>query len=302
MAIEKVLILFLDGIGLGDDTEANPFMRHKLPFVDSLLGGRRIWRGNAGYSNAQATLLGLDATLGISGLPQSGTGQTAILTGLNAPQSLGRHYGPYPNDRLKSMLADHSLFTRLLARNHGVAYAGAYPEQFHKRLERKTERISANTRAAVSAGLKLRGLDELAAGRAVSGLLTNQHWRNWGHDLPLLTPSQAGANLVRLTEDHALTYFEFWYTDVVGHKQDMAQAEELLTLLDGFIAGITHAIDPTSTLFLIISDHGNLEDLSTKQHTTNPALALAIGADHHLTGQRLHTTMDIAPLVLDLLG
>jgi len=301
MSTEKVIIVFLDGVGLGEDkAETNPFAAHQMPFLQSLLDGRKPILANAGYSNGTATLLGLDAGLDVAGLPQSGTGQTAILTGRNAPAELGQHSGPYPNRELKAMLAEGNLFADLLARNRPVAYAGAYPDGFLNRLKRGKGRLSANTRAALLAGLKIRGPNDLQAGRAVSGLLTNQYWQEWGYDVPLLTPQQAGAQLVDLAQDHVLTYFEFWYTDVVGHKQDMDQAQQLLDLLDPFFAGIVAAVDLEKTLVLIISDHGNFEDLSTKHHTPNPAMALAIGREHRLAAERLRSLPDIAPVVVNL--
>jgi hypothetical protein len=302
MAVEKVLIIFLDGVGLGDDAEANPFSSHPLPFLSSLLDGHKPLKANAGYSNGQAALLGLDAVLGVPGLPQSATGQTAILTGHNAPALLGEHYGPYPNQPLRELLSADSLFAQLLRRGQPVAYASAYPDGFLQRLQRGTERLSANTRAAYDAGLKLRGVSDLQAGRAISGMLTNEHWQSWGYQVPSLNARQAGAQLVGLTDDHALTYFEFWYTDVVGHKQDADAAQHVLTLLDDFFAGIFDAADLKQTLLLVISDHGNFEDLSTKQHTDNPALTLVGGAGQEDAVGRLKSLTDIAPLVLDLLG
>ncbi|MFQ5576012.1 MAG: peptidase [Anaerolineae bacterium] len=301
MPAPRLIICFLDGVGLGSDSpETNPFARYPMPFVRQLLNGQSILQAAAGHSNGRATLLGLDAALGVPGLPQSATGQTAILTGLNAPAALGRHYGPYPNAPLKTMLAEHNLFSRLLARRQPVAYAGAYPDRFLDRLGRGTERLSANTRAARYAGLKLRGPADLQAGRALSGLLTNRYWQTWGYNVPLLTPRQAGEQLVGLSRDHALTYFELWYTDVIGHKQDMNRAGEVLALLDDFLAGIGHSMD-AGTLLLLISDHGNFEDLSTKQHTPNPALCLAVGTEHRRAAP-LRTLTDIAPFALNLLA
>jgi hypothetical protein len=302
MSVEKILIVFLDGVGLGeDDAGANPFAGHPLPFLSRCLDGRKPLRRNGGYSNGQAALLGLDAGLGVAGLPQSGTGQTAILTGLNAPAILGEHDGPYPNQRLRALLAEQNIFKRLLEAGKPVAYASAYPDRFLNRLKRGKGRLSANTRAALDAGLKIRGPEELQAGRAISGMLTNRYWREWGYDVPLLSPQEVGTRFVALAQDHALTFFEFWYTDVVGHRQDIGQAHHLLDLLDGFFEGIVEAANLETTLLLIISDHGNFEDLTTKQHTANPALALLIGQAHLAAAQRLSSTIDFAPLIVDLL-
>ena len=233
--------------------------------------------------------------MGVPGLPQSGTGQTTILTGVNAPALLGRHYGPYPNQPLRELLSNGNLFHKLLLAGKPVAFANAYPDQFLDRLDRGTERLSANSRAAHLAGLKLRGPEELKAGRAVSSLLTNEYWRQWGYEVPELTGAEAGAQLVRLTEDHALTYFEFWYSDVAGHRQDQDLATYVLRLLDDFISGILDALYLSRSLLLILSDHGNFEDLSTPKHTHNPALTMLVGAGHRDIAPRLLSLQDVTP-------
>jgi 2,3-bisphosphoglycerate-independent phosphoglycerate mutase len=302
MMIQRLLILFLDGVGLGDDDpEINPFMQADLPTLRSLLGGRRPVRANGGLSTRHATLLPLDAQLGIPGLPQSGTGQTTILTGVNAPALLGRHYGPYPNQPLRDLLGDGSLFRQLLAAGQPVAFANAYPDRFLDRLGRGTERLSANTRAALLAGLKLRGPVDLKAGRAVSALLTNEYWRNWGYDMPELSAGDAGAQLARLADDHALTYFEFWYTDVAGHRQDRDLSLHVLNMLDQFIGGAVKALDLSRSLLMVVSDHGNFEDWRTPKHTPNPALTLLVGAGHQTMASRLQSLQDVTPFVKAIL-
>jgi 2,3-bisphosphoglycerate-independent phosphoglycerate mutase len=294
--IERLLILFLDGVGLGDDDpEANPFMHADLPALRSLLGGQRLVRANGGLSTRHATLLPLDAQLGIPGLPQSGTGQTTILTGVNAPALLGRHYGPYPNQPLRDLLDNGSLFRQLRMAGQPVAFANAYPDRFLDRLGRGTERLSANTRAALLAGLKLRGPVDLKAGRAVSALLTNEYWRNWGYDMPELSAGDAGAQLARLTDDHALTYFEFWYTDVAGHRQDRDLSLYVLHMLDEFIGGAVEALDLSRSLLMVVSDHGNFEDWRTPKHTHNPALTLLVGAGHRTMASCLQSLQDVTP-------
>jgi len=302
MTTDRILVLFLDGVGLGDDDpEANPFMQVKLPTLERLLNGRRLVRSSAGYSTPYATLLPLDAQMGVPGLPQSGTGQTTILTGINAPALLGHHYGPYPNQPLRELLNNGSLFRQLLSAGKPAAFANAFPDRFLNRLGRGTERLSANTRAALMAGLKLRGPLDLKAGRAISSLLTNEYWSQWGYDVPQLSPAEAGAQLARLTDDHALTYLEFWYTDVAGHRQDPELSAHVLHMLDEFIGGIVDTLDLGRSLLTVLSDHGNFEDLSTPKHTYNPALGLVVGAGHQSMAPHLRSLQDVTPALKTLL-
>ncbi|MBI3975273.1 MAG: metalloenzyme, partial [Armatimonadetes bacterium] len=90
-----VLLLFLDGVGLGEeDPQHNPWVRAPTPALRALLG--RPLAGQERIERDGVLLIPTDATLGVPGLPQSATGQTALLTGLNAPALIGRHVTAYP--------------------------------------------------------------------------------------------------------------------------------------------------------------------------------------------------------------
>ncbi len=298
----RTVIIFLDGVGLGDaNPEANPFMHARMPTLEALFGVPHLTGEAAGTITDRAALLGLDAALGVGGLPQSATGQTTILTGHNAPARLGEHYGPYPNDTLRDMLREDNLFRTLLATGQPVAYANAYPERFLDRLRRGKGRLSANTQAAFLAGLKIRSGQDLQRGRALGALLTNEFWPEPGFKLPPLSARQAGRQLVALAADHRLTFFEFWYTDLLGHKQKRAESIDILQKLDEFLAGIFEALDER-TLLMVISDHGNFEDWRTNKHTPNPALTIVSGAGFQRVAAQLTTLRDIKPALLTYFG
>ncbi len=295
MSKKSVIVLFLDGVGLGEaNPEVNPFMHGGWPTAHKLLGVPHLTRETAGTVTEQAALLALDACLGVAGLPQSGTGQTTILTGHNAPAAIGEHYGPYPNQPLRKILAQENIFTALLQAGEPVAYANAYPTRFLERVERGKGRLSANTRAAFMAGLKLRSGQDLQQGRALSALISNDFWPEPDFERPPLTARQAGTQFVALAADHTLTFFEFWYTDLLGHKQARPESVEILQILDDFLAGILAALTE-NTLLMVISDHGNFEDWTIKKHTNNPALTLLAGSGVQTVAPRLHSLMDIKP-------
>ena len=92
-----ILLLFLDGIGLGDDNpDVNPFVVAKMPDLTALTNGKRWLRDTGRQESERAIFIPTDPRLGVAGRPQSATGQAAILTGKNVPQLLGEHYGPKP--------------------------------------------------------------------------------------------------------------------------------------------------------------------------------------------------------------
>lgn len=299
---KRVLIIFLDGVGLGEaNAEVNPFMHVEMAQLKKWLGTSQLTRETAGSSTELARLLAVDARLGVPGLPQSGTGQTAILTGLNAPEANGGHYGPYPNGHLRDMLAAHSLFKTLHDLGHPVAYANAYPDRFLDRIRRGKGRTSANTNAAVMAGLRLRSRRDLERGRAIPAMLRSEFWPETGVELPALNASQAGEQLAALAQDYRLTFFEFWYSDWIGHKMDRDQSIWILEQLDQFIAAALESVDLTETLVLVVSDHGNFEDWTTKKHTDHPSLAIVAGQNIQLLASQLKALTDVKPLVLSYL-
>ncbi|MBK7229408.1 MAG: hypothetical protein IPH97_11230 [Ignavibacteriales bacterium] len=94
--MNPVLMIFIDGIGIGKkDYEFNPFFKYGFKTFENIFG--EIPHLENQYLNKNGYyLFPTDATLGVDGLPQSGTGQVSIFCGINAPQLVGKHFGPFP--------------------------------------------------------------------------------------------------------------------------------------------------------------------------------------------------------------
>ena len=280
------LFLFLDGVGLGtDDPEINPFARAEMPALQELLGGRRLLLdalpdSSSPLETGRATLLALDACLGVPGPPQSATGQAALLTGQNVPAQLGYHYGPKPNPEVTAHLRNGNLFSFLRRNRYRPALLNAYPPRYFHAIESGRRLYSAIPLAVTSAGIPLRTQADLLLGQALSADFTAEGWRTQlgFPDTPLLEPDQAGKTLGRLAQEMDFAMFEYWLSDYAGHKQDMGQACRILETFDRVLGGLLNSWDDETGLILITSDHGNLEDLGTRHHTRNAVPALVIGA------------------------
>lgn len=299
----KFLFLFVDGVGLGaDDPTSNPLSRTHLPALNGLLGGQPLLAEAAPFEGERATLLALDACLGVPGLPQSATGQATLLTGLNVAGMLGYHYGPKPNPAVAEIIQRGSLFSRLTQAGRRAGLLNAYPPRYFEAIQSGRRLYSAIPLAVTGAGLALRTQADLQAGRALSADFTAQGWRNHlGLDgIPLLSAHAAGQRLAGLAQENDFSFFEYWLSDYAGHQQDMAAAGALLATFDAVLAGLLAAWDDRNGLILITSDHGNLEDLSTRRHTRNPAPGLLIG-ERRLRqefAQGLHDLAGVAPAIL----
>ena len=302
---KRAFLLFLDGVGLGEDDSAiNPLAADAYPTLAALLEGRRPVAATGRLSTAAAELIPTDAALGVPGRPQSATGQAAIVTGINAAQRLGEHYGPRPDARVRAVLDEGSLFRGLAEAGRAPYFCNAYPQGYFDAVARGKRLLSAVPYAATLGGQALATHLDLSAGRALSADFTNQAWREelGYHDAPLYTPHAAGAQLWALSQPFDFVFFEVWQTDVLGHAQDRAGAIRLLQRFDGFLAGLLEAADLTQTLIIVTSDHGNVEDCRHGKHTTNPALTLLLGADRQRHAAQIHDLTGFAPAVMEFLG
>lgn len=298
----SLLFIFLDGIGLGaNDPNKNPFARIQMPNLENLLGGRKLVSGSAPYVGERATLLSLDATLGVPGLPQSATGQAVLLTGVNVPAQIGEHYGPKPNPAVAKYLLNGNLFSQMRLAGRSAALLNAYPPRYFHSVDSGKRLYSSIPLAVTSAGLRLFSKDDLFAGRALSADFTGAGWASMlgFPDVPILSPKEAGRRMALLAARYDFSMFEYWSTDYAGHKQDMPWAMEQLATFDGVVGGMMEAWDP-GDLVLITSDHGNMEDLSTRRHTEAPVPAILIGpeADRATFAEGLTDLSGIAPAIM----
>jgi 2,3-bisphosphoglycerate-independent phosphoglycerate mutase len=332
--LTRVLLLFVDGVGLGDDDAAcNPFVAARLPHLGALLDGRSITRDAAPFHASDASLVAVDATLGHDGIPQSGTGQAALLTGANAVTMHGRHFGPWVPARLQRLVRDESVLASAQAAGCSIAFANAYPEEVlqlvaageraagqppgagsstgdtqpggsaaARRRRTPTFLRAGPPLAALGAGVLTRHTAALERGEAVASEITNDGWRTTlgRTTVPVIAAAQAGRNLAAIAGAHRLTLFAHYATDYAGHRRDMSGAIQSLERLDAFVGGIVSAL-PDDALLFLLSDHGNIEDVRTG-HTRNPALGMVAGKGHALLSRRLESLMDVAPTILDVLS
>jgi 2,3-bisphosphoglycerate-independent phosphoglycerate mutase len=301
----RILFIFLDGIGLGsDDPKVNPLARAEMPFLGTLLAGRNLTATAAPFSTDRAALLALDANLGVTGLPQSATGQAVLLTGINIPAELGYHYGPKPNPLVAAFLkTGDTLFSRLRAEGKHAALLNAYPPRYFSGIESGKRLYSSIPLAYTSAGYALFTQADYFTGLALSADFTGLGWRSMLGitDAPTFSAHAAGQKLGELAQETDFSLFEYWASDYAGHKQDMLWATTQMEAFDGVLEGLVSVWNTTEDLILVTSDHGNMEDLSTRRHTAAPVPALVIGRQHARFTEALTDLTGITPRIIDLL-
>jgi 2,3-bisphosphoglycerate-independent phosphoglycerate mutase len=315
----SLIFIFIDGVGLAPAGPDNPLADAATPVLRALLGGpltleqvgpeagdgRLRTHNQSQASSLQPPILfkAIDATLGVAGLPQSGTGHTALLAGVNAPALHGHHQPHFPPVALRPLLAEQSIFRRVVERGGRATFANAFGPGYWEAVAARKIRRSASVIAAEGAGLRFRDGDDLRAGRAISWDVTGAAMVARGIDTQLVAPHQAGANLARLAHDNDLVFYESFLPDLAGHgrmttdnrprtsatdgaepqpsiagrrSSAAGQVRAVMATLDGLIGGALAALRPTDTL-LITSDHGNVESLAAPAHTRNPVPLLVVG-------------------------
>ncbi|HEY0005780.1 MAG TPA: hypothetical protein VGB17_13305 [Pyrinomonadaceae bacterium] len=290
----SVLLFFIDGLGIGARGPDNPFdgLEAAAPLA--------VFEDQEYEPIFDGRLAPTDACLGVEGRPQSASGQTTILTGVNAPALLGYHKQGFPNEALREILAEHSIFRQL--RRAGVGpntFANAYTSSF---FSNRPRRISATTVAVEAGGLRFRTLEDLRAGKAVFQDFTNGMLITRGENLSPCTPEEAGRTLARIAQEHSFTLYEYFITDKLGHAQDMDSARMVLSNLARFVRTLLSRLDLERSTVILTSDHGNIEDLSTRNHTLNPVPTLVWGVQHERIARSVRTLADITPAIVRLLA
>lgn len=291
--MNSALLIFIDGLGIGSRGPQNP--------CDGLDGAEPLAQFKDGSLTTihDGIVVPTDASLGVDGRPQSASGQTTILTGINAPALLGYHKQGFPNEAMREIIREHSIFLQLKrAGVEPVTFANTYTQRF---FDERPRWVSATTAAVEAAGLAFRRVDDLRAGRAVYQDFTNAVLIERGEEVSLRTPEEAAIVLASVVSQNRFTLYEYFITDKVGHQQDMASARIVLTNLAAFVRELLKRIDLGKTSVILTSDHGNIEDLSTRNHTLNAVPTIVWGNHRERIAVRIRNLADITPAIVETL-
>ena len=289
----SVILFFIDGLGIGGKGDENPlfgladaeplahFIEDETPRT---LGG---------------VLARTDPRLGVEGRPQSASGQTTILTGVNAPLTLGYHKQGFPNEAMRQIIAEHSIFRQLDERTIGPnIFANTYTPRF---FTEKPRWKSATTCAVEASSVRFNRLPDLLGRKSLFHDFTNRSLRQMGFDVPLFSPVDAAEILSAFPNRYRFTLYEHFITDKIGHDQDMERARIHLPQLAEFIRETLDRLDPENTTFILTSDHGNVEDLSVRNHTLNDVPTIVWGRRSAEIAEQIRDLTHITPAILRLL-
>lgn len=307
-----IYFIFVDGVGIGPDGPDNPFYQSKTTFLPFFQGGLRLPDGTP--------VKAIDATLGVPGRPQSASGQTALFCGVNPLDADSGHLNGYPNQGLRRIIRAGNLFSELEQRGLPWLFANAYPvysrlfqpehaliqadgsilfsEEFPVEFRR---RLSVTSCMMLSVGRRPMGENEILAGRALYQDYSNHSLREKGLELPEFSPLQAAEILFQAGRDRSLLLYEYFQTDVSAHHPERQTTLEVVKGLDSLVGRLLELLDPRRDTLLLCSDHGNLEDLSTRRHTLNPVPLLTWGRLAAPIRKSTESISDLVPALLKVI-
>ncbi|EOQ87657.1 metalloenzyme domain protein [Leptospira yanagawae serovar Saopaulo str. Sao Paulo = ATCC 700523] len=305
-----IFYVFLDGVGITNyDPNTNPFSRYAKGFL-APLGGISKEDLDLPIAASNIHYLKTDAHMGVPGLPQSATGQTALWTGIPGPKVLGRHVSGFPTITLRKIIAKYSMIKVLNENGILSDFLNCFSPPYLKHVEEKPKLVSASTLVQLASGRPLKNFEDLRGERGLYMDLTHEIMGTLGIDMlksgdPLLEkrdPYLLGTKCFQRFSHYQLTLYEYFLTDKVGHAMDWEKAEKVIHNLELFFKGLLTTMDPKKDLLIVSSDHGNMEDLSQKNHTENPAATILYGKDADRFAENIHSLADIVPEVYKTFG
>jgi hypothetical protein len=179
-------------------------------------------------------------------------------------------------------------------------FANMFSKAYDQAVAAGKRKHTASTLSALAGGIRLRRIPDLIAGLAVYQDMTNEILVQMGEQVPIISPFEAGRNLGNLALKYDFTLYEYFQTDIKGHKQLWDEAISLVERIDSFMGGFLSVIEEEDVAWILTSDHGNIEDFLVKGHTTNPVPALC-WSNRLVNWPKWASLEDVTPGILKLL-
>jgi phosphopentomutase len=292
-------MIFIDGVGIGKkDYEFNPFFKYGFKTFEKIFGETPHLEKQCLDKNG-TFCFPTDANLGVVGLPQSGTGQVSIFCGVNAPEIVGKHFGPFPYSTTIPILAEKNIFKTFKELGKSAYFANAYPKVFFDYIQSGKTRLNTTALACKQSGVKLNTVTDVRKGHALTAEITNERWnRRLNYKLNVIKPETAAKRLLKITLENNFTLYEFFLTDHLGHGRIINEFDDIYNNLDRFLLAVISEMNQREVTLIICSDHGNFEDLSVKTHTFNPALTITTGMYARNLAEEIHDLTEIKPIII----
>ncbi len=297
--MDSILLIFIDGLGIGkNDSHSNPFV--KYGFNTFTTHFNQVPTLDNSFLNCNGKFLfPIDANLGVAGIPQSGTGQASLFCGFNAAKHAGIHFGPFPHSTTHNMIKENHILKYYSNKRGGSFYANAYPKPFFEYLKSGKTRLGVTALYCKMNNVRFNTITDIRKGKALTSELTNRRWNErLGYTLSSIKPQTAARRLLRISSTFKYTHYEFYLFDHMGHLRIKNEFKQIFNDLDLFLSTILTEFNYEKLTVIICADHGNIEDISDKKHTRNPALTITAGKHGEKLSTSIKSLQDVKPQII----
>ena len=226
-----------------------------------------------------------------TGSPESATGQSTLLTGVNVPQAIGGHYGPKPDPRIRAIMQEAQPSRPACPRpGRKARLLNAYPDSYFEAI-----RSGRRLHAAIPLAFALAEipLGDRERSRPGTGRLRRFHRARMAHagcggpSTPVLNPEDGGPALADLCARKRFHDVRPLAAGLRGALRRDARRRPVVERAGPRDRRESLEVVRKSNLTVLLSsDHGNMEDLSDKGHTRNAVPVLALGPGCEETDHR----------------
>ena len=140
--------------------------------------------------------------------------------------------------------------------------------------------------------------DDLMKDQALMQDLTRETIQDRYPEIAVIPPQRAAEHLFSLARENDFTLYEFFQTDVSGHSMDYARACAVLRTYDRFLSALIRYTEAAGITLVMTADHGNIENMSERGHTTNPVPFIVFGPKEAAIRERVASLQDVTPSLL----
>ena len=220
-----------------------------------------------------------------------------MFTGVNCPKAMGKHCEGFPGPSLRKIIEANNIFLELKKRGRKVCFADAYLSENAEEIAARRFK-SVTTVMALTTPEVISTVGDLMEDRALLQDLTRETIQDRYPDIPVVSPQRAAEHLFGIAKENDFTLYEFFQTDVSGHSMDYTRACAVLRVYDAFLSNLVRFAEMANITIIITSDHGNIECITDRGHTTNPVPFIVFGPKEQHIRQRVNSLVDVMPAIL----
>jgi len=160
------------------------------------------------------------------------------------------------------------------------------------------KRISVTSSMMISNRVTPLDTQDILGKKSIYQDFSNKSLLRYGLGLPVFSPAEAAQILYNSSRKSDMVLYEFFQSDIFGHRKGRADQINLISELDLLLSTLTSLMDGRKDTLLVTSDHGNLEDGESRSHSLNPVPLITWGRGSRELSEKISDLSGITPAIM----